>query len=52
MMTEREYYEIVDMITHDGDCEKCGYSICGDCHLQCDKPYETYIKELEKHEEC
>ena len=23
--------------THDGDCERCGYGLLGECHLQCIK---------------
>lgn len=30
-----DYYNY--QITHDADCERCGYGLLGECHLQCIK---------------
>lgn len=47
-MSEREYYEMRDDITAEGNCDRCSYGICGECHLQCDESYEDYVLELRR----
>ena len=45
-MTEREYYENLESVTANGDCEKCMYGCEGECHLECNKSYIDYMREL------
>ena len=45
-MSEREYYEILESVTADGDCERCTYGCEGECHLECNKSYIDYMREL------
>ena len=45
-MTEREYYEQLEYDTSNGDCEKCIYGCVGECHLNCNKSYTDYMREL------
>lgn len=45
-MTEREYYENLESVTANGDCERCTYGCVGECHLECNKSYIDYMREL------
>ena len=43
MLDEREYYDRMELATHNGDCDRCLYGYEGECHLQCRESYEDYI---------
>ena len=44
-MSEQEYYEQLDKETASGNCDRCIYGCCEECHLQCNKSYEDYMRE-------
>ena len=45
-MTEKEYNERMIEETANGDCDRCAYGCDGECHLQCNKSYDDYMREL------
>lgn len=45
-MSEKEYYEALESATANYDCDRCQYGICGECHLQCNKSFDDYEREL------
>lgn len=45
-MTEREYYENLDSVTDNGNCERCMFGWEGECHLQCTMSYIDYMREI------
>lgn len=46
-LTKIEYYDLLENCTSHGDCDRCDYGLIGECHLQCTKTYEQYVKEEE-----
>lgn len=44
-MLEREYYEKMEYDTANGDCDRCVYGCAGECHLECIKSYDDYMRE-------
>lgn len=36
----------LDEYTYNGDCDRCGFGLMGECHLQC-----THYEESEENEE-
>ena len=44
-MSEQEYYERLVQETSNGDCDRCSYGWVGECHIQCNKSYEDYMRE-------
>lgn len=45
-MSEKDYNEMMIEETANGDCDRCVYGCCGECHLQCNKSYGDYMREL------
>lgn len=50
MQEEKAFEEFKSMIesnTYNGDCDRCVFSIFGECHLQCthiEEEWEEYVK--------
>lgn len=44
-MSEREYYEFLEELVKGGDCDRCSFGIEGNCHLDCDKSYQDFLRE-------